>query len=196
MKFSSVTLLVSLLPSVISGEAQGFLRQNGARAAKVTTTDYVPCFAPGEFGSFEVTITEDATTFGNCKAEFLKLFKEEMDSKGCSLKSNAVNKELEYHINLGDENINQYINAVCQHARDHQPTETFYDITSASPRDIDLVEFYDGRSHLNEEIGSLNNDDGNFINNYYAQNASNTLVELPDLHMFDHCTSSAIMCCW
>lgn len=198
MKLSSVTLLASLLPSnSLAGKAQGFLlvRQNGAKAAQVTTDD-VPCFAPEEFGSFDVTITEDATTFGDCRAEFFKLLKEKMVAEGCSLESNAANKELEYHLNLGDESTNRYINAVCQHARDHQPTETFYDITSASPRAIDFVEFFDGGSHLNEEIGSLNNEDGNFINNYYDQKAANTLVELPDLHMFDHCTSSAIMCCW
>mmetsp|Transcript_25370 Transcript_25370/g.45793 ORF Transcript_25370/g.45793 Transcript_25370/m.45793 type:complete len:148 (+) Transcript_25370:190-633(+) len=96
MKLSSVPLLASLLPSnSLAGKAQGFLRQNGAKAVQVTT-DVIPCIAPEEFGSFDVTITEDATTFGDCRADFFKLLKEKMVAEGCSLKSNAANKELEY----------------------------------------------------------------------------------------------------
>lgn len=88
---------------------------------------------------------------------------------------------------------------MCTHARDNQAYDTFYDMLSTPPkhRHIDLAEFYDGGTYLNEEIGSLNNDDGYFINNYYLRKAQNTPLEFPvELDTFKSCRANAVMCCW
>jgi len=195
----SYLLLVTTLPLIVATAdakgAQGFLRSTAAKMADETATDeYTPCFETLE--SFDLAIVENATTFQTCKNEFITAFKDKMIEAGCDMRKNALNKELEAHVNVGVSSPMSYINSICEHAQERQVTKYYSDITAGSPRHIDIAEFYDGRTHLNEEIGSLNNQDGNFIKEYYDDKAKKELVELPEIEAMDGCRSNSIMCCW
>lgn len=71
------------------------------------------------------------------------------------------------------------------------------DVITNATRYLDVAEFYDGRTYLNEEIGDLSNGDGQFIKDFYTYHAQNSLVEFPDeLLQFKGCKANAIKCCW
>lgn len=197
MKFAYLPLAASLLltdtVAAETGRAEGFLRTSGAGAMADATDEYEPCFESLE--SFELDIVENATTFQKCKNEFFAAFKDKMEAAGCSLRRGAFHKEIAAHVDIGSTSTSSYINSICQHAKDRQEIHPYSETTRLSPRSIDIAEFYDGRTHLNEEIGSLNVE-GAFIKDYYDNHAQELLLELPEIETMEGCRSNSIMCCW
>jgi hypothetical protein len=180
MKLSIPSLIVALLLFAMAGAVVG-----------------VPCLQ----GSFTMAwnVVENATLSQSCETELVSAVAAEMEATaGCDTSlHNAVKKELRELINLGNETLSRYVSSVCDHARERvADATTFGAIAATANTNLDIKEFFDGGTYLNEEVGSIRTDDGVFINTVFQDVAQKELIEWPDIYNFQNCRAQAAMCCW
>lgn len=181
MKLSIPSLIVTLLLFAIAGAVVG-----------------VPCLQ-GSF-TLDALVVENASTASQrCETEFMSAVAAEMEATaGCDTSlRNAVKSELRELINLGNETLSRYVSSVCDHARERVvDVTTFGAIAAKANTNLDVKEFFDGGTYLNEEVGSIRTDDGVFINTVFQDVAQKELIEWPDIYNFQNCRAQAAMCCW